>query len=613
MSPSISTSLRLFGVLIGIGLIAITGLATFALTQLEVSGPLYNQIANGQGVIGDIEPPPLYVVEANLDANLAARDPSRLADYKDRLASLEQQYDDRHAYWSQAELPAALKTEIAVTDDVLVRQFWQVLDGQVLPAIAAGNQAAVRLGLARLDTIYDQHRSVVQDIVSKANDFDNANAARAAFETKLYTSIMLGGALLIAFSIFIGLSLIGRQVVGPIKQISNYMTLLATGDFAAEPPCQEARHEVGVMVRALAIFRAAILKERQTEAEIKRTREAGEAQTLAHEAMRQEAAAAQRFVVDALAVGLVAFANGDLTCHIDSWFSAEFKTLRMDFNDAVTKMQETMRRITGTTGTVQSGANEIMQASNDLSRRTEDQAARLEETAAALSRLTDTIRQTAGTASAAAALAATARADAAASGKVVDHTVTAMTGIEASSHQISSIIGVIDEIAFQTNLLALNAGVEAARAGDAGRGFAVVATEVRALAQRSAAAAKEIKTIISTSGAQVATGVKLVGETGHSLLRINEQIDRLTGMVREISEAAREQSINLGLVNEAVAEMDKVTQQNAAMVQQTSTASRGLAAEATGLAELVGEFQIDGGKQPAVAAGARPRTALAPV
>jgi methyl-accepting chemotaxis protein len=272
MSPSISTSLRLFGVLIGIGLIAITGLATFALTQLEVSGPLYNQIANGQGVIGDIEPPPLYVVEANLDANLAARDPSRLADYKDRLASLEQQYDDRHAYWSQAELPVALKTEIAVTDDVLVRQFWQVLDGQVLPAIAAGNQAAVRLGLARLDTIYDQHRSVVQDIVSKANDFDNANAARAAFETKLYTSIMLGGALLIAFSIFIGLSLIGRQVVGPIKQISNYMTLLATGDFAAEPPCQEARHEVGVMVRALAIFRAAILKERQTEAEIKRTR-----------------------------------------------------------------------------------------------------------------------------------------------------------------------------------------------------------------------------------------------------------------------------------------------------------------------------------------------------
>jgi methyl-accepting chemotaxis protein len=543
-------------------------------------------------VIGDIEPPPLYVVEAYLDANLAAQNPDQLADYKSALAGLRQQYDARRRFWSQAGLPAPLRTAIAVTDDAKVQQFWQLVENDLLPAIAAGNQPQVRQTLAQLRSVYAAHRQIVQDIVAQANAYAAAKQDRAAFEVRLYTGIMLGGALFVGLSIFLGLHFLRRQTVTPIRALSHYMTQLATGDFSAALPCQNAKHEIGTIVEALAVFRTAILSERASEASLAGARAAAEAAEREHVANRLAAAAAQRFVVDSLATGLVAFANGDLTCHIESWFAADYKTLRMDFNHAVTTMQETMRRIAGTTVAVEAGAREIMQASTDLARRTEAQAARLEETAASLDQVTDTIRKTAASASSAAQLAAAARQDAMTSGTVVHDTVAAMNGIETSSRQISNIIGVIDEIAFQTNLLALNAGVEAARAGDAGRGFAVVATEVRALAQRSADAAKEIKTIIAASGAQVETGVRLVDETGQALTRINGQIESLAGLVRDIAASAHDQSAGLGQVNDSVAEMDKVTQQNAAMVEQTSAASRGLAAEATGLARLVGAFRI---------------------
>jgi methyl-accepting chemotaxis protein len=296
--------------------------------------------------------------------------------------------------------------------------------------------------------------------------------------------------------------------------------------------------------------------------------------------------------VDALAKAMTSFAGGDLTTQIEGWFSAEYKGMRMDFNQAVTAMHGAMKQINAVTHKVTEGANEIQHAVGELSHRTEQQAANLEETAAALDQLTASVRKAAEGAGQASHVVATAKTDAERSGQVVRETVDAMTGIEESSRKITNIIGVIDEIAFQTNLLALNAGVEAARAGDAGRGFAVVATEVRALAQRSADAAKEIKALISTSSRQVESGVKLVGETGNSLTRIVEQVGQLNILVTEIAASAREQATGLGEVNVAVNQMDQVTQRNAAMVEETTAASHGLAAEATELARLIGQFKL---------------------
>ena len=249
-----------------------------------------------------------------------------------------------------------------------------------------------------------------------------------------------------------------------------------------------------------------------------------EAERAANEAARAEAAKQQEFVVHSVATGLEKLSAGDLLFRLTTAFSGDYEKLRGDFNAAMATLQETMQSIATNTQGVRSGAEEITQASDDLSRRTEQQAASLEETAAALDQITATVRRTAEVANEARDLVSTSKADAERSGDVVRETVGAMDGIETSSKQIANIIGVIDEIAFQTNLLALNAGVEAARAGDAGRGFAVVATEVRALAQRSADAAKEIKALISASGQQVETGVKLVSETGQALGRIVTQV-----------------------------------------------------------------------------------------
>ncbi len=310
----------------------------------------------------------------------------------------------------------------------------------------------------------------------------------------------------------------------------------------------------------------------------------------------QEAAHAQDIVVGALGKGLGDLAEGNLTAAIQTPFPADYEKLRLDFNRATEALAHTMSAVTVATHGINSGASDIRQASDDLSQRTEQQAASLEETSAAMDEITSTVRQTAEGANRANRAVADARIEAEQSGEVVRRAVDAMAGIERASSEISEIISVIDGIAFQTNLLALNAGVEAARAGDAGKGFAVVASEVRALAQRSADAAKDVKSRILASSEQVESGVSLVSETGRALERIIGQITEISTLVENIASSAEKQAIGLQEVNTAVSAMDGVTQQNAAMVEQATAAARSLAVEADGLAREIARFRI--GNQP---------------
>ncbi len=315
------------------------------------------------------------------------------------------------------------------------------------------------------------------------------------------------------------------------------------------------------------------------------------------------AAREQSEVVNETAAGLSALAAGDLAHRITTTFPGEYARLQTDFNAAMNKLEEAMGVIGSNASAMQSGAGEISQAADDLSRRTEQQAATLEETAAALDEITATVKRTAEGAERAGTVVTGAKAAAENSGLVVGRAVAAMGEIERSSDQISQIIGVIDEIAFQTNLLALSAGVEAARAGDAGRGFAVVASEVRALAQRSAEAAKEIKGLIAASSGHVKDGVGLVGETGQALTAIVERVSEINGLMAEITASAQEQATALSQVNTAVNQMDQTTQQNAAMVEQSTAASHNLSQEAEELASLVGKFHVSGDSHGSPRAG----------
>jgi methyl-accepting chemotaxis protein len=311
-------------------------------------------------------------------------------------------------------------------------------------------------------------------------------------------------------------------------------------------------------------------------------------------AERARTDAEQGLVVAALGEGLEQLSSGNLTWRIQQAFPSQYEGLRVNFNAAMDSLGDTLRTVLATSHALNAGAEEITHASDDLSRRTEQQAASLEETAAALDQLTATVRRAADGARQASDLGVTARSEAEQSGEVVQQAVTAMGAIESSSGQIGRIIGVIDEIAFQTNLLALNAGVEAARAGDAGRGFAVVAQEVRALAQRSAAAALEIKQLIRASGDHVSHGVKLVGDTGHALERIVARVAEISALVSEIAASSQEQAAGLAQVNTAVNHMDQATQQNAAMVEQTTAATHSLKAETHQMAALVQRFSLGG-------------------
>ena len=367
---------------------------------------------------------------------------------------------------------------------------------------------------------------------------------------------------------------------------------IAKGTLDTPIPGQNRRDDFGRMAQTLETFRQSAIEKLRLEREAEETRALATAERARVDSERTEAARLQALVVTALAQGLERLSSGDLLFRLSKPFSAEYEKLRTDFNVAMDKLQETMKEIILNTEGVRSGAGEITQASDDLAQRTGRQAAGLEKTAAALDQITVMVRRTAQGAQEARDLVSAAKTDAEQSGMVVHETITAMSSIEASSKQIGNIVGLIDEIAFQTNLLALNAGVEAARAGEAGRGFAVVATEVRALAQRSAEAAKEIKALISTSSQQVDTGVKLVGETGRALARIVDQVGRLNQLVADIAHSAQEQAAGLSDVNAAVSQMDQVTQQTVTKVAEATAASHDLVSEAEALTRLTGQFQI---------------------
>jgi methyl-accepting chemotaxis protein len=388
-------------------------------------------------------------------------------------------------------------------------------------------------------------------------------------------------------------SLIALSITRPISQLVGTMGELAQGHNDVEVQGTERRDEIGRMARAVLVFRDAAVEKLRVEDLAAEQRRLAEEERRRNAEFQAKAAKEQADAVRALAAGLEKVSEGDLRVRLSDGFTDTYKQIRDDFNSTIERLQETIRSIAASTREVAGTATEISSSTTSLSQRTEEQAASLEETAASMEEISATVQKNAENARQANQFANSTREIANRGSAVVAQAVSAMARIEGSSHKISDIISVMDEIARQTNLLALNAAVEAARAGEAGRGFAVVASEVRSLAQRSSQAAKDIKDLITSSSSQVEEGVELVNRAGTSLTEIVESIKRAAEIVADIAAASGEQSTGIDQVNAALSQMDVVTQQNSALVEENAAAAKSLEQQAQGMDQQVGFFQFD--------------------
>jgi methyl-accepting chemotaxis protein len=465
-------------------------------------------------------------------------------------------------------------------------------------AIAAGSADKNEEAKVLLIQADEKVAITLADIRNWINKYSDGIKARSQLlsaktsDTILYTLLLLIG--VFSVSLLLAVVITRREITSPIERLRLRMVALAGGRVDEVVPGADRRDELGSMASAVSVFRDNAIEKDRLEKQTDTERARSEHERLEREKQKTTDAANTKFAVDSLREGLEALSNGKVSHRINSAFTGTLDELRSNFNNSVEKLHFVLKSVGQNAAGIDAGANEIRSAADDLSRRTEQQAASVEETAAALEQITTTVRDSAKRADDAGKLVSKARLGVEQSGALMQDAVGAMISIEKSAGEMGNIISVIDEIAFQTNLLALNAGVEAARAGEAGKGFAVVAQEVRELAQRSATAAKEIKTLIAASGLQVQTGVNLVKKTGASLEAIVAEVREISQHVTAIVESSREQATGLQEINTAVNVMDQGTQQNAAMVEQSTAASHGLAREAAALNELLAQFDLRG-------------------
>ena len=546
-----------------------------AVQHIRVGGALDTRNDVVSGFTADIMPPPLYVVEPMLKARQAADDPAHLAENRAELAALEKQYRASLERWTADDVDPALSGELRGAVAKEADAFWQELNAVLLPALARGDVAGAQASTQRLDTIFERQRSAILNLTRNALAARDALLHTSTTTVWILLAVMALAGIATVSLILAAMRLLGRHVLDPLGQTADVMSAMAAGNLDAGRTSAHRSDEIGEMTRAIEVFRSAAQAQRDD-------------------------AEKQASVVTKMGTALGQLAEGDLVYRIEPAFPAEYEALRSAYNAAAARLDTVITRVGGSAANVNNGAAEIRSASADLATRNQTQAASVEESSAAMRHVASLVSGTADRTREVEAEIGLATQDAKSGGALVGEAMAAMSAIERSSQEIDRIVSLIDGIAFQTNLLALNAGVEAARAGEAGRGFAVVATEVRALAQRSADAASEIRTLIATSSREVAGGVSLVSSTGEAITAMVGRVGRLATLVGEIAQATQGQSASLEEVSSTVSGMDSMTQRNAALVEETAAAARSLADEAGSLAAAVATFRTSG---PASARG----------
>lgn len=519
----------------------------------------------------------------------AASPEARNALFQRILKSQEERAQAFDAYAAGLQIPSVIEKFQRLNGIV---KNYETMGAELKKNLVAGDTDAAKGLIGRMTPVGNSAGALLKEIIeeNRQRGLADQQAAEAAGD---FAFIMSLGGMLVAAAVALGAALFSfLRISRPINDITRAMNGLAAGENESAIPHSGRKDEIGEMAAAVAVFRDNAVERERLERETEANRTLSERERIEHEAQKAREAEEVRFAVENIGAGLKKLSQGDMTCRLDVAFAERLDGLRGDFNESVATLQAALRSVGENAKVIDAGAGEILAAAGDLSRRTEQQASSVEETAAALEEVTTAVKDSAHRAAEAGRIVERARESAEMSGQIVTRTVMAVQGIEKSANEISNIISVIDEIAFQTNLLALNAGVEAARAGDAGKGFAVVAQEVRELAQRSAAAAKEITSLLKRSTDEVSAGVVLVEKAGTSLTGIGKHVQTISSRIEEIMESTREEAHTLAEINSTVTSLDTMTQQNAAMVEETTAAIHNLASEAGEMDGRLGQFVL---------------------
>ncbi len=546
-------------------------LAAWRLDRIRMGGEVQlHQQVNAE-LIADILPPPEYIIEPFLEATLIARSPETMGTHAEKLEGLHKLYLERNTYWQKARVDESLRSQLLQQAHPAAQAFWNELDQNFLPAARKGDRAAIDASYAKLSGLYDAHRAAVDKLVSMARAEQVRVQASGASEFYLAIGIVLVLALIVGGQAAHFYITMYRRVLEPVGTLSALTDRLAKGEVAAIP-YQDRTDEMGRIASGLEHYRAAAAA--QSEADARKLEE-------------------QREVTEVLGNGLLALREGDLSRTIDQRFPAEYEVLRQNINEAIASLRARVQLVSESADNIRNTSSEVAHGSEDLAHRTEKSAANLAQATEALAKIEERLRATmiaADNTVKRAGEATTALRD----GRgTTARAVQAMDRASGSAKNIDGVIEGLDKIAFQTRVLAMNAAVEAGRAGEAGRGFMVVADLVAALALRAEDQAKQARDMLSETQADILQAADAVHDTDTALDTISGDVEAVHNLIAAIDHDNHAQSAAVSQVSTAMKGMDLVTQQNAAMVEETSAAIRNLSSEVNALAQRAGAFRFD--------------------